>query len=92
MATRTPKELAQDWDTDPRTVRKFLRSNDIRVGKGNRHAIEAKDVRKLRKQFDAWVAAKVSADESATEKADEALEDAEVDEIEDEVLEVTETE
>lgn len=85
MATRTPKELAQDWDTDPRTVRKFLRSNDIRVGKGNRHAIEAKDVRKLRKQFDTWVAAK-------NEKADEVLEDAEVEEIEDEVLEVDETE
>lgn len=75
MATRTAKEVALQFETTPRNLRKFLRSKDglnTRVGKGNRWSIEAKDVRKLRKSFDAWEAA----------KAEKATEDAETDEIE----------
>lgn len=83
MATRTVKEVALAFETDGRTLRKFLRSTtpkDEQPGKGNRWSIEAKDVRKLRKGFDAWVAAKA-------EKADEVLEDEDTDAIEDEVPE-----
>lgn len=83
MATKTVKEIAVEFGTDGRTLRKFLRSEaglNARVGKGNRWAIEGKDVRKLRKGFDAWVAAKA-------EKADEVLEDADDETGEDEVSE-----
>lgn len=83
MATRTVKEVAVEFETDGRTLRKFLRSTDglnTRVGKGNRWSIEAKDVRKLRKGFDAWMAAK--AEKAAeTETEDEESED-EVEELE----------
>lgn len=84
MATRTVKEVAVEFETDGRTLRKFLRSPaglNSRVGKGNRWSIEAKDVRKLRKSFDAWVAAKA-------EKAAET--EPETDEVEDEVEELEE--
>ena len=69
--TLTPKELALQWDTDARTVRKFLRSDQGtgRVGQGNRHAIPANSVKKLQKAFLAW-------NEARTAKADEAAEDA----------------
>lgn len=58
MATLTPKEIAVKFDSDPRTVRKFLRSEGTRVGKGNRHAVESKSLKSLQKRFDAWIAAK----------------------------------
>lgn len=62
----TPKEIAADFETDARTLRKFLRSqakaNGTETpGKGSRWAIEARTMRSLRKQFDAWVAAKTPA-------------------------------
>ena len=60
--TLTAKDLAGKLDTDPRTVRKFLRSDAKQngtdtPGKGSRYAIEAKQVRSLQKRFDAWSAA-----------------------------------
>jgi hypothetical protein len=64
MATITPKEFAAKVESDPRTVRKFLRSID-RVespGKGGRYAIEAKQVASLKKGFNAWIAAKAVKD------------------------------
>lgn len=70
MATITPKELALRFDTDARTVRKFLRSDagyDAKVGKGQRWAIEAKDVRSLKTRFTKWIAA----NEEAKAKKDE---------------------
>jgi hypothetical protein len=85
--TLTPKEIALQWETDARTVRKFLRSPNGtgKVGQGNRHAIETKSVKSLKKAFDAWLAAKAAkATETAEPDADEA--------IEAEVTEVTETE
>ena len=71
MATVTPKELAQEFETDPRTLRKFLRRNARdngleTPGKGSRWAIERKDVKKLRKGFDAWIAANA---EKATDES-----------------------
>jgi len=78
MATLTAKEIATQFGTDARTLRKFLRS-DAKVnstetpGKGARYAIEAKQVRTLRKRFDAWVASRTPA------VADEVVEVAEGD-------------
>ena len=56
MATiLSAKELASKLDTDPRTVRKFLRSHlDETPGKGSRYQIEGKQVASLRKAFKAW--------------------------------------
>lgn len=65
----TPKEFAVTVGSDPRTVRKFLRS-DARAngaetpGKGSRWEIEAKTVRSLTKRFNAW-------NEARNEKSDE---------------------
>lgn len=74
MATRTVKEIALDFESDPRTVRKFLRDTlpkDEQPGKGSRYAIEAKSVRSLKKQFIDWTAAKaapVDDDETTAEE------------------------
>lgn len=60
--TLTVKEIATQFETDPRTLRKFLRSEqgmNAKVGKGHRWAIEARKVNSLRKRFDAWNAPKV---------------------------------
>lgn len=71
MATKTPKELAVLFDSDARTVRKFLRSEDVRVGKGHRHAIEAKSVKSMQKRFNAWIEAKRPKDaDDATDAID----------------------
>lgn len=72
--TITPKELAVRLDTDPRTVRKFLRSPEgmnAKVGKGQRWAIEANQVRSLKARFARWEAAKATeADEVEDEVTD----------------------
>lgn len=73
--TMTPKEIAVQFETDGRTVRKFLRSItpvEDRPGKGSRWAIESRSTRTLRKQFDTWLAAKAA---KAAEEATEAEED-----------------
>lgn len=67
--TLTPKEFAQKVDSDPRTVRKFLRSEIGTVGKGQRWAIEAKQVRSLTSKFSKWDAAR-----KVTETTDEVEE------------------
>ena len=76
MATiLTAKAVAAKLETDPRTLRKFLRSNDSgieRVGKGNRYEIEAKAVRSLKVKFDRWVAAKAAAAAELIDDADDA--------------------
>jgi hypothetical protein len=99
--TLTPKELAQSFNSDGRTVRKFLRSITPKAdqpGKGSRWAIEARKVNSLRKQFTAWDEARRAAAEDADaedeveevspEEATDAPEDA-VEEL-DEELEVEE--
>lgn len=59
----TPKELAEKFETDARTVRKFLRK-DARdngaetPGKGSRWEIDSKSVASLRKRFIIWSAAR----------------------------------
>lgn len=54
-ATITPKELANELNTDPKTVRKFLRSlSSERPGKGGRWAIPTDMVEELADRFQAW--------------------------------------
>lgn len=73
MATITPKELAAELGTDGRTIRKFLRSPqglDAKVGKGQRWAIEAKQVRSLKAKFAKWDEARKAAPEALEAAAD----------------------
>lgn len=75
----TTTELAVALDTTPRTLRKFLRSNDSgveSVGKGSRYALPSskREVTALSKRFNSWsdaIAAK-----KATADAPEVIEDA----------------
>jgi hypothetical protein len=50
--------LAQEWETTPRTLRKFLRNElpkDLQPGKGARYAFkEGKRLTELRASFDEW--------------------------------------
>lgn len=84
MATLTAKEVAVRFNTDPRTLRKFLRedakANEAETpGKGSRWTIEAKQVKSLNTRFNRWVEAKAA---KAAEKAEGDTPD-----IEDEVPE-----
>jgi hypothetical protein len=57
----TTAEVATEFKTDTRTLRKFLRSpqgRDGRVGKGSRWSIERRELASLRKRFNAWTAEK----------------------------------
>lgn len=57
MATMTTNDAALALETDPRTLRKFLRSDASgleSVGKGSRYAIEKRDLRSLRTRFAKW--------------------------------------
>lgn len=72
MATLTPKEIAVKFDSDARTVRKFIRQDTGKVGKGHRHAIDSKSLKSMQKRFDAWIAAKATTDEKGDEGAMDA--------------------
>lgn len=77
MATITPKELAQELNTDGRTVRKFLRSittKEDQPGKGSRWAIERRQVKSLKKQFSSWDEARKPAEEPTDEVDDTEVE------------------
>lgn len=75
--TMTPKEIAAQFGTDPRTLRKFLRT-DARdrgaetPGKGSRWEIEARSVRSLRKRFDVWNAARTATPDEPDATTDDA--------------------
>lgn len=73
--TITPKELAQELESDGRTVRKFLRSitpKDEQPGKGNRWAIESRKVASLRKAFLKWDEERRNAAEEVSEETETA--------------------
>ena len=75
MATRSPKDIALEFGTDAKTLRKFLRSDAKgkgaeTPGKGHRWEIEARSVKSLQKRFNAWNearSAKSPIDEEITE-------------------------
>jgi hypothetical protein len=72
--TITVKDLATELNTDPRTTRKFLRSEqglDMKVGKGQRWTIEAKQVRSLKARYAKWDAARTPTPEVEVEATDD---------------------
>lgn len=76
MATMTTAQLATDFDTTPRTLRKFLRSDASgieSVGKGSRYALPGskREVNALRKRFDAWRDAQAEARKAHADDAPE---------------------
>jgi hypothetical protein len=59
MNTVTPTELADSLQSDPRTVRKFLRfvkEKDTHPGRGHRWELPGgkRDMNRLKKQFGEW--------------------------------------
>lgn len=100
-AAKTPMTTAQvadEFGTTPRELRKFLRSNygPGKVGKGARYSLPGtkRELITLRKGFDAWSAAgEKTKSDKATEAVDEVdsdnediePSDEELDEIDDEV-------
>lgn len=59
MNTVTATELAESFDSDPKTVRKFLRQMTVKEqqpGRGHRWAIPGgkRDITRLKKQFESW--------------------------------------
>lgn len=71
-AVLTTTQVAEKLKTDPKTLRKFFRSDkcDIEpVGQGKRYAITQADIKELEKAFAAWVtprAKKADTDEAET--------------------------
>ena len=64
----TATEAAAALDTDPRTFRKFLRSDAApidSVGKGQRYSIEARAMRSLKPRFEKWLADRTPATDDA---------------------------
>lgn len=53
---QTTAELAADFDTTPRTLRKFLRADGAGVGKGARYSLPTakREVNAMKKRFTAW--------------------------------------
>lgn len=73
--TLTPKDVAEKFGTDSKTLRRFLRKQrpDAKPGQGGRWEIPAADVAKLKKQFTAWTKAETERKaEAANEKAAKA--------------------
>ncbi len=68
-ATITTTELAETIGTTPRTLRKFLRAQEMGVGKGSRYALPAtkRDIAALSKKFAAWHEAQEAAREARRE-------------------------
>lgn len=97
MAQFTTAEVAEKFDTTPRTLRKFLRADarskdaaDTLPGKGSRYAIEGKDLAGLKKRFATWQVAQA---EERKARADKAVEAAKVEaEVEDEVQDLDDME
>ena len=91
MAQFTTSQVAEKFDTTPRTLRKFLRADarsndnaDSLPGKGSRYAIEGKDLKALKTRFNKWQAAEAEARaERAAKAAQDAAEAVEADEVDD---------
>ena len=90
MSTQTPTQFAGTVNSDPKTVRKFLRSitpRDDQPGKGSRWELPTskREVAKLQKQFREWhqkeLEARAERARKAAEEAAETVAD-EVDETE----------
>lgn len=72
MSSISPKEFAQRVGSDPRTVRKFLRSNAREngtetPGKGSRWELDGKSIRSLSTKFRKWDDARTAPEADETE-------------------------
>lgn len=74
MAQFTTAQVAEKFETDPRTLRKFLRADakangtaDALPGKGSRYGIEGKQIAPLKKRFTAWSTAQEAKVDDAPE-------------------------
>lgn len=68
----TTTELATNFDTTPRELRKFLRSDDSgieSVGKGARYALPSskRELNALQKRFKSWTEARIPAGDPTPE-------------------------
>lgn len=74
MATMTTADIATTLETDPRTLRKFLRA-DAKAqgtetpGKGSRYAIEKRTLPALRKRFAKWDEARTAPETDNSDNA-----------------------
>lgn len=71
------KEAAIQLGTDARTLRKFIRSSDDfdAVGQGNRYEFTSKEIKALKKKFDAWNGKKSKPAEKPSKKETKVLDD-----------------
>lgn len=86
--TLSAKEAALELGTNARTFRKFMRAitpKEDQPGQGNRYAIEADDMKKLKQQFEEWNApkAKTTSKNGSTPDEVEEIEDDELLSIDD---------
>lgn len=95
MAQFTTAEVAEKFETTPRTLRKFLRADakangaaDSLPGKGSRYAIEGKALQGMKKRFNAW---QVEQAEERKARAEKAAEDAKLVEVTEAILDEVET-
>lgn len=67
-------EVATQFETDARTLRKFLRSEGAGVGKGARYALPStkRDLNSLQKRFTAWDEARKAPVEDEAPEATES--------------------
>ena len=89
--TLTVKEVAEQFGTDGRTLRKFLRHQvkesggtvgEDTPGKGGRYALDARKVAKLQRDFNAWNESRQPAESTDDDDETETEEETEVDETE----------
>lgn len=83
----SPKDLAEAWGTDPKSVRRFLRGlTPDRVGKGGRWEISTSDVEALTEAWNGKGQTKrFSMSEEAAHEVDETMID---EELEDELIDL----
>ena len=86
MAQFTTAEVAEKFNTSPRTLRMFLRADarandaaDSLPGKGSRYAIEGKALKGLQGRFNKWMAAEAEAKAARAAKAAQDAADAAAD-------------
>lgn len=74
--TVTPKEIALEWGTTGKTLRKFLRQDEkvksLAPGKGGRWAIPATSLKSLKTRFTSWKVAQALEAQKRREEAEKA--------------------
>ncbi|KEF98370.1 hypothetical protein K883_01373 [Mycobacterium sp. TKK-01-0059] len=68
----TTKAVAERLDTDPKTLRVFLRATSQGVGSGSRYTFTNKDVAPLKAKFTKWAAEREGAKKAKEDEAKSA--------------------